>query len=166
MKEKARRADCAREIEAWIAVWNSGLMLKNTARQFFRNKGTTETQFKVLLRLKYADHPLNQRELSEQLLVDKSDLTGLVDRMVRADLLTRVGIEGDRRSHHLKLSAKALDILDRIEVPYLEMIRRVMSVFSGEEQLKIIALMTELHNSLDTRCGCPVPPFPVPEMKG
>lgn len=166
MKQETQIQEKGRPLEAWYALWNAGLMQKNAARQFFRNKGTTETQFKVLLRLKYAGRPVMPKELSEQLMVDKSDLTGLADRMESAGLLRRIRSTADRRCFLLELTPKSEAILGRIEQPYFELIRQVMSVFSPEELEKIISLMAELHKSLDCRCGWSAPDFPLRKKKG
>ena len=165
MKRETQLQEKGRQLEAWYALWNAGLMQKNAARQFFRNKGTTETQFKVLLRLKYAGRPVRPRELSEQLMVDKSDLTGLADRMESAGLVRRVRSTADRRCCLLELTEKSAAILEQIEFTYFELIRQVMSVFSPEELEKIIALMAELHKSLDSRCGWSAPDFPLRKKK-
>ena len=166
MKQETQVQEKGRPLEAWYALWNAGLMQKNAARQFFRNKGTTETQFKVLLRLKYAGRPVMPKELSEQLMVDKSDLTGLADRMESAGLLRRVRSTADRRCYLLELTPKSEEILERIESTYYELIRQVMSVFSPDELEKIISLMAELHKSLDCRCGWSAPDFPLRKKKG
>ena len=148
-------------LEAWLGVWNSGLMLRNAARHFFRDKGATETQFHVMVRLKYADHPVTQKELSEMLMVDKSDLTGLVDRMEERGFLRRTRASGDRRSYHLELKEPGIAFLEETEGPYRELITRIMSCFDDEKLDRIISVMTTLQNALDSRCNCTAPEFPL-----
>ncbi len=47
-----------------------------------------------------------QQELAERLYVTKGNVSGLVDRLVEADLVERRPIPGDRRSHALYLTPK------------------------------------------------------------
>ena len=140
--------------DALTALLNSAIMLKNATRQFFRDKKITEAQFNILRLLKSADHPLTQKELSEQLLVDKSNLTGLVDRMESAGHLRRNKTEKDRRSYHLELTPAAEALLEELERPYRELLNSMMGDFSVEELLQIVRLMNKLQRSLDDRCAC------------
>ncbi|MBR2373180.1 MAG: MarR family transcriptional regulator [Lentisphaeria bacterium] len=161
--EKRKYTDI--HFEAFFSVWHSGIMLKNMLRQFFYSKGTTEAQFNVLMLLKYAAHPMTQKELSELLLVDKSDLSGLVDRMESAGLIKRGRAENDRRSYHLQITGKSMQMLDDIELPYRELLHRVMSSFSGEELLSMTELMTKLQKVLDNRCSLTGSGFHMPETE-
>lgn len=140
--------------DAFNSILNTGIMLKNAARQFFRNRPTTEVQFTVLMLLKHTNHPVTQKELSEWLLVDKSNLTGLVDRMESAGHLKRNKTEKDRRSYHLELTPAAEALLEELERPYRELLNSMMGDFSVEELLQIVRLMNKLQRSLDDRCAC------------
>ena len=141
-------------LDALNGVLNAGTMLKNVSRQFFRNRSTTEVQFNVLLLLKHADHPMTQKELSERLLVDKSNLTGLVDRMESSGHLLRLKTPGDRRSYHLQLTGKAEQLLEELEHPYRELLKSMLGDFSKDELLLMVRMMNKLQRSLDDRCAC------------
>jgi DNA-binding MarR family transcriptional regulator len=128
-------------------------MLKNVSRQFFRNRSTTGVQFNILMLLKYADHPMTQKELSERLLVDKSNLTGLVDRMSSAGHLQRVKSPEDRRSFRLQLTPEAEALLEELERPYLELLHSILGDFSEDELLTLLRTMNKLQRALDNRCA-------------
>ena len=98
--------------EALMGVWWTGVLLKKQARRFFRDTLASEAQFNIMLLLKYAEVPLTQNELSSRLLVDKSNVTGLVNRMAAAGLLRRVQVPDDRRAYHLKLTPAGLKLLN------------------------------------------------------
>lgn len=136
------------------SLLDSALMLKNVVRQFFRDKATTEAQFNVMLLLKHADHPMTQKELSERLLVDKSNLTGLVDRMEKANHLRRVKSEEDRRCYHLELTDQAEELLSELAGPYERLLKSVMNDFSDGELDSLVAMMNKLQKNLDDRCAC------------
>lgn len=140
--------------DALGGILNAGTMLKNVSRQFFRNRPSTEVQFNVLLLLKHADHPMTQKELSERLLVDKSNLTGLVDRMETSGHIFRLKTPGDRRSYHLQLTEKAEKLLEELEGPYRELLHSMLGDFSRDELLLIVRMMNKLQRSLDNRCAC------------
>lgn len=135
--------------EALMGVWWSGLKLKRAARTFFRDHTVSDTQFNAMVVLKTAGRPLSQREMGDRLLVDKSDLTGLLDRMERAGLVERREVAGDRRRNAVSLTAAGRAELARNEPDYAALVNRAMSVFSAAEIAAMTRLMVKLHDSLD-----------------
>ena len=139
--------------EALMGVWWSGLMLKRTARAFFRAHAVSDTQFNALLVLKVAGRPLTQRELGERLLVDKSDLTGVIDRMEKAGLVARRAVKGDRRCNAVALTDAGRAALSAAEPDYIALVSRVMSAFTPDETATLTQLMVRLHDALDAAAG-------------
>ena len=139
--------------EALMGVWWSGLMLKRTARAFFRAHAVSDTQFNALLVLKVAGRPLTQRELGERLLVDKSDLTGVIDRMEKAGLVARHAVKGDRRCNAVALTDAGRAALSAAEPDYIALVSRVMSAFSPDEIATLTRLMVKLHDALGAAAG-------------
>ena len=138
-----------RSHEALMGVWWSGLMLKRTARAIFRTHTISDTQFNALVVLNVAGCALNQRELGERLLVDKSDLTGLIDRMEKAGLVARHAVKGDRRCNAVALTDAGRAALASAEPAYVALVSRVMSGFSPDETSTLTKLMLKLHDALD-----------------
>ena len=56
---------------------------------------------------------LSQQELAERLYVTKGNVSGLLDRMVEADLVERRSIPGDRRSNALYLTKKGRELAEK-----------------------------------------------------
>ncbi len=137
------------EHEALMGVWWVGQMLKKYARRFFGELLSSEVQFNIMLLLKYSDHPLSQRELSEKLLVDKSNLTGVAGRMEAAGLLTRKVDASDARAYQLELTALGHGILERVEVPYDQRIQRLMQEFSPEELATLTNFMGRMQKAIE-----------------
>jgi DNA-binding MarR family transcriptional regulator len=67
--------------------------------------GLSIPQFDLLSTLT-EEEGMSQQELAARLYVTKGNVSGLVDRLVRAGLLERRAIPGDRRSNALHLTAK------------------------------------------------------------
>ena len=137
-----------RKHEALMGVWWSGLLLKKHARKFFQEYLSSEVQFNIMILLKYAEHPLSQRELSERLLVDKSNLTGVCGRMEAAGLLTRSASPGDQRAYALELTPAGRDILEHVEGPYRERIRSFMQGCDDQEIARFTEYQTRLQREL------------------
>ena len=137
-----------REHEALMGVWWAGILLRKNAKRFFSNYLSSEVQFNIMMVLKYATGPLTQNELSEQLLVDKSNITGLIDRMEKSGLLRRVAAPHDRRCHHIELTGAGREIIDKVEQPYRDYVKGLMRIFTPEEIGNITGYMERLQQAV------------------
>ena len=139
-----------REQQALMGVWHVGQLLKIEARRFFREYLSSEMQFNIMLLLKHADHPMNQQELSEKLLVDKSNLTGVAGRMEAAGLLIRRVDPLDSRAYQLELTSRGRKILEHVEMPYRAEVKKVMADFSPAELSMLIRFMERMRKTLNS----------------
>lgn len=139
-----------REQQALMGVWHVGQLLKIQARRFFREYLSSEMQFNIMLLLKHADHPMNQQELSEKLLVDKSNLTGVAGRMEAAGLLIRQVDPLDSRAYQLELTSRGRKILEHVEMPYRAEVKKVMADFSPAELSMLIRFMERMRKTLNS----------------
>lgn len=138
-----------REHESLMGFWWSGVLLKKNAAKFFARHGITDAQFNIMFFLKYTDESLNQQQLSERLLVDKSNITGVCGRMEKNGLLIRSDVPGDRRAYAIKLTRKGLQLLNTIEPDYRKMIHSVMDNFSPAELADSNRLNEKLQRSIN-----------------
>lgn len=139
-----------REQQVLMGVWHVGQLLKIQARRFFREYLSSEMQFNIMLLLKHADHPMNQQELSEKLLVDKSNLTGVAGRMEAAGLLIRRVDPLDSRAYQLELTSRGRKILEHVEMPYRAEVKKVMADFSPAELSMLIRFMERMRKTLNS----------------
>nr|WP_205790056.1 MarR family transcriptional regulator [Microvirga makkahensis] len=84
----------------------------NTVASELKALGLSIPQFDLLSTLTEREG-LSQQELAERLYVTKGNVSGLLDRMVEADLVERRSIPGDRRSNALYLTKKGRDLAEK-----------------------------------------------------
>ncbi|MDF9828265.1 DNA-binding MarR family transcriptional regulator [Ereboglobus sp. PH5-5] len=80
--------------------------IRKAATRVFRRHGLSPAQFNVLNLLSDQPDGLSAGVLAEELVVDPSNVTGLVGRMKRDGLLVTRRSPGDARMHVARLSAK------------------------------------------------------------
>ena len=85
-------------------------------QQFFKKFDITMQQFNIL-RILRGQHPkaANINMLKERMLDRMSDVSRLVERLRKADLLERKSCESDRRAVDVKITSKGLQLLKTIE---------------------------------------------------
>jgi DNA-binding MarR family transcriptional regulator len=104
----------------------SGVLLRESLH-FFRPLGVTEAQFNVLNVLASAPTGLSQRELGDVLVVDRSSVTGLLDRMEKAGWVRREDHPQDRRIHRVMLTAKGRQLWTKVWPLYLAAVEKVVA---------------------------------------
>ena len=115
--------------EAALNIVLTGALLAKESDRVLRPGGVTSAQFNLLMLLKYQsrDGSLNQTRLGEMLLVHRSNITGLVDRMEKAGWLRRGPKAGDRRVKKIRLTPSGERVLARAEGAYFARLAEIAS---------------------------------------
>ena len=99
-------------LRIWFRVIRLHRRAVNTVASELKALGLSIPQFDLLSTLTEREG-LSQQELAERLYVTKGNVSGLLDRMVEADLVERRSIPGDRRSNALYLTKKGRDLAEK-----------------------------------------------------
>ena len=142
--------------EVILNVYFTASCIKKKADEFFRQFGLSEVQFNVMMLLKYQCDPeapddtgLSQAQISEMMLVNRANITSLIDRMEKADLVARTTAPADRRSNMINLTSHGSSLLARVEPLYLQEVEKA-AVLSTTEQTQMIAMLEKVRQNLAT----------------
>ncbi|MBN2191149.1 MAG: MarR family transcriptional regulator [Candidatus Aureabacteria bacterium] len=131
--------------EALLNLLRTASVLSKKGDRFFSEYGLTMSQFNLLMVLKYSGSAcLTQSEIAERLLVNRANVTGLIDRLQKAGLVERTGDRKDRRHYFIMLTPKGGKILDKVEMSYDKEVDLIMEGVSVEEALRIIKAMEKI----------------------
>jgi MarR family 2-MHQ and catechol resistance regulon transcriptional repressor len=108
----------------------------------------TLAQFNVIAILYSYPDGLAQSRLGEQLVVSRANVTGLIDRMKKQGLCRTLDDPEDARIKRVQLTAKARKLMDRIEKPYFEEIRRITRVLNTREMNSVSDALARVSDSL------------------
>jgi DNA-binding MarR family transcriptional regulator len=92
---------------------------------FFQDSGLTDAQFNILNLVGLSRGPMDQLALTERLLVGKSSVSIVLNRMVKAGLIRREEHPRDRRRVVLQLTAKGRALWRRIAPRYEQGVREI-----------------------------------------
>ena len=142
--------------EVILSVYHTASCIKKKADEFFRQFGLSEVQFNVMMLLKHqadpeeaADSGLSQAQISEMMLVNRANITSLIDRMEKADLVVRTTAPADRRSNIINLTSHGSKLLAQVEPLYLQEVEKA-AVLSPTEQTQLIAMLEKVRQNLNT----------------
>lgn len=135
--------------EALLSIAKTASMVQKLAERFFSKYGVTDTQFNILMTLKqHGSEGISQQELSHRLIVTKSNVTGLVDRLEKIGYVERKAKEGDRRYNRIVLTPKGKRLVEKVEEPYFKEVDRLMNNLSETEKQAVIGSTGKLRDSI------------------
>lgn len=101
---------------------------------FFSTFGITTAQYNVLALLAEGNDNVNQLTISKRMLVSQGNITRILDKLVRAGLITRAEDKQDRRHKCIALTAKGKTLYKKIKPEYNKFIQRLSKPISEKEQ--------------------------------
>lgn len=115
---------------------------------FFKQYDITMQQFNIL-RILRGQHPKSAsiNMLKERMLDKMSDVSRLVERLRKADLVERKSCELDRRAVDVKISAKGLQLLKTIDEEIGSLEETLKASLSEKEVVQLNKLLDKLLSS-------------------
>jgi DNA-binding MarR family transcriptional regulator len=139
-----------RSNEAVLSIIYTAQVMQKTAYTLFRPYGLTDSQFNVMMLLGYQSPPegLPQSRLGQMLVVNKSNVTGLVDRLEENGFVERVDSPNDRRVKLVRLTEKGKAKLDETSEVYEGAINAAMADFSYMEKGSLLEMLERIRAAL------------------
>ena len=136
--------------EALLNILMTGEMLAKEGSRVLAPIGITEAQFNVLMLLAFQSDEgrMNQTELGNMLLVNRSNVTGLIDRMEKAGFVRRIPDPDDRRVNLVELTAGGRVVLERARKIYYNRIDEIMGTLPAGEQERLCRIMEAVRSAV------------------
>ncbi len=135
---------------ALIELLRAAETIWNSSRIFFARWDLSASQFNVLNLLRLAPAGLTQTDLSRQLLMHRSNITGLVDRLEERGLVARHDEPGDRRSYRVVLSAAGGKLVEEILPAYHRSIEEVLASLNVRQAREFAATCQQITATANT----------------
>jgi MarR family transcriptional regulator, organic hydroperoxide resistance regulator len=125
---------------------------RRLAKEQCAKLGVTATQLNVLkLLLTVGD--LSLSELSRQMVATNSTVTGIVDRMVAANLVAREQSATDRRVWKIRLTPDGKAVAKKVEVAPWEILQRAVFALPPAELEQLIHTLLKVVDSVEAQIG-------------
>jgi DNA-binding MarR family transcriptional regulator len=137
--------------EALLSTYFTASCLRKKAEHFLQPFGLTDVQFNLMMLLQHQSGPdegLAQAQLSEMMLVNRANITSLIDRMEKAGLVARTSAPSDRRYNIIILTSYGKKLLSRIEPLYAKEVQRIMNVLLENEQKRLIGMLEKIRSNI------------------
>lgn len=139
------------EHESVLNIVYTASLISKVSFRYFRANNITDAQFNALMQLKYAAHQeLSQIELSRRLVVNRANITGLIDRLEKIGLVKRTYPPQDRRVIIVKITEKGFSLLEKLEPVYFEHVNRLMNHIGKQQMKQLMQYLETIRHNLKT----------------
>lgn len=118
-ESKQRRAECPEEL-AFLELSRTTDMLSRRLSQLLKTEELSSTQYNVLRILRGAPEGLPCGEIGNRMITRDPDITRLLDRLEKRELISRCRETKDRRMVMARITPGGLKLLARTDEPVRE----------------------------------------------
>jgi len=146
-KSKPRRAQYPEEA-AFLDLLRTTDMLSRGPAQVLKTEDLSPTQYNVLRILRGAPDGLPCGEIANRMITRDPDITRLLDRLEKRDLISRTRDSKDRRMVLTRITPQGLKVLSRLDEPVHEAHRRQLGHLSRERLGALAELLQDCRSQV------------------
>jgi MarR family 2-MHQ and catechol resistance regulon transcriptional repressor len=141
-------AECPR-YQALVQLLRAADTVWDASRVFFARWDLSPSQFNVLNLLDGNPSGMSQTELSRELIMHRSNATGLIDRLEKRGLVRRDNVDADRRAYRVVLTAEGARLLGEVLPGYFEGVGQVCGHLSEGRAAELISDFRQIARSAE-----------------
>ncbi|MBP2656653.1 MAG: transcriptional regulator, MarR family [Firmicutes bacterium] len=125
--------------------------LDDVLEMHFARYGLSKAKFNALIQIfMTGGHGLTQSELGKKLLVSRANITRLIDRLEKENLVVRKPDPNDKRVFQLYLTDRASTLMNAFIPIHNQYVHKLMSTLNTNEKEMLISLLDKLKQGLDS----------------
>ena len=145
---KKRQPFASLEQEATLNLVRTNDRIAIRFERLFREFELTPSQYNILRILRGEARPMPILEIAERTITIVPGITGLIDRLERAEFVARRRCTEDRRVIYVEITAKALVVLGQLDKPLLALHQKLMGHLTPNELKEMIRLLEKVRAPL------------------
>ena len=147
--ESSLQAEDKPELRVWLRLLTCSTMIEQHVRSGLRQSfETTLPRFDILAQLDRAEGDMTMGQLSSQLMVSNGNITGLVDRLVQEQIVSRKPAPGDRRTQLVRLTDHGRELFQKMVPEHEAWVADMMSGLDRDEMNELLNLLGRLKSSV------------------
>lgn len=156
MTDKNAPSAAKRSLEGFL---RTGYLIHDVSRlrrqlydQRSRHLGITRSQWWVLFNLaRKVGSPMNQNELAQMLEMGSASMGELLRRLEKSGFIKRQAVPGDRRSKHVLIADRGLEVLENMRFVARTSNEAIMDGISDDEQQLLNDLLSRMKVNLSAQ---------------
>ncbi|TDR23292.1 MarR family winged helix-turn-helix transcriptional regulator [Marinicella litoralis] len=134
--------------KSWLSVVKCYLKCQKVMNIKLAKLGLTTAQHELLMNINHKPG-MSQQEISDRLLVVKSNTSALLKKLQQRGLIERRKDQQDARVHHLHLTSAGEQLLNQSMSVQIEVVQAMTAVMSEDEIQTNLEIMNRVYHSLD-----------------
>jgi DNA-binding MarR family transcriptional regulator len=138
---KMERRSSSREEQAFLELLRTTDLLSRGLARILKTEDLSSTQYNVLRILRGAPEGLPCGEIANRMITRDPDVTRLLDRLEKRDLISRTREEKDRRTVLARITPSGLKVLASLDEPIQTAHRKQLGHLGRERLRELTELM-------------------------
>ncbi|GAA3445235.1 MarR family winged helix-turn-helix transcriptional regulator [Planomonospora venezuelensis] len=132
-------------------IYRIARLMGDRVAEIYQEYGIGRGEFDVLATLRRAGAPytLSPKAMTATLMLTSGGMTGRLDRLERAGLITRTPDSDDRRALRVSLTETGLRVIEEAVAAGLEPQHEALAVLSEEDRRRLAALLRQVLAALE-----------------
>lgn len=135
-------------LETWLTLMRIAGDCQNDLDQFLARHNLSQRKFFVLILLLRNPDGLKVSQLAEGTAVSCATMTGVVDGLLNAKLVTREADDQDRRAFVVTITPAGQELLDQVLPRHYQRVSRIMSMLDETERTQLQGLLAKVSAGL------------------
>ncbi len=132
-------------LRLWLRLLHANRRIESVLREKMRAAyGSTLPRFDVMAALARRPEGLRMSDLSAMLKVSNGNVTGIIERLVGEDLVSRLAVEGDRRAMRVQLTEAGRARFAEMAAAHEAWIDEILDTYDAEELEVLVRLLARL----------------------
>ena len=148
LRHKKQRDLDALEKEVALNLFRTSDRFQIRFTRLLREHGLTSSQYNVLRILRDERRAMPILEIASKTIAVVPGITGLIDRLEKAELVYRERSEEDRRVVRVTITPKARILLEDLDQPLVELHHRLLNHMEKAELIELSRLLEKVSQSL------------------
>lgn len=136
-----RRHGHSREEDAFLSLWRTADLLSRKLERVLRSAGISPNQYNVLRILRGSPQGLPCRDIGELMISRDPDITRLLDRLEKANLVSRARETKDRRMVLTRITPQGLRLLTDLDRPITDCHREQLGHLGRQRLRNLLELL-------------------------
>jgi DNA-binding MarR family transcriptional regulator len=137
---------------AFVHINHAFDIIVKTVERDLAARGLSVARY-AILRMLSGREPMPLSWLADKHFSQRSNITAMVDRLVRDGMVERLPDAIDRRVIRVRLTGKGAALIESARAPHLEFLAKVMSPLNDDELRTLIQLLEKLSKPYEESTG-------------
>lgn len=127
----------AQSLHTYMLIRKFSTNLDISLDAYFSQFNLSVGRFTLLIILTFNPEGLMPSDLSHQVGVTQATISGLINSLEKAGLVTRQSHQKDGRAYMIRLTEKGTELVQKISPEYFARIKEFVDIFSEDEKTKL-----------------------------